>query len=74
MLVFGVDVPLIEIILAFTLIIFIILIEALAVISLLIKQMNKTKKLSELVEKLSENILEIKKTEFKGLNKRKRKK
>jgi len=68
MLVFGVDVPLIEVILAFALVTFILLVEAVMVIVLLIKQMNKTKKLSGLVEDLSGTILEIKKAEIEELD------
>jgi len=69
MLVFGVDIPLIEVILAFALVTFMLLAEAVIVIILLIRQMNKTKKLSGLVEELSETILEIKKAEIYELDK-----
>lgn len=72
MLVFGVDVPLIEVILALAIISFILLIEALIVIAMLIKNMNKTKQLNELVSKLSETILAIKKAEIEELDKLKR--
>jgi hypothetical protein len=68
MLVFGVDVPLVEVIFAFAIIIFILFIEAVIVIGLLIKQMNKTKQLSELIEKMSETILAIKKVEIEELD------
>ena len=54
MLMFGVDIPLVEIIFAIALIMFILLIETIVLITLLIKQINKTKKLTEV-------ILEIKK-------------
>lgn len=73
MLVFGVDVPLIEVVLVFAIIIFIILVEALVIISLLVKQTNKTRKLAELIEKLSETILAIKKAEIEELDKIRRK-
>jgi len=69
MLVFGVDIPLIEVILAFAIIIFLLLIEAIVVISILVKQLSKTKKLGELVEKLSETLLSIKKAEIEELDK-----
>jgi len=68
MLVFGVDIPLVEVIFALAIIIFLILIESIVVIAMLIKQMNKSKKLSELVGKLSETILDIKKTEIDELS------
>jgi len=69
MLLFGVEVPLVEIIFILAVIMFILLIEMIVVISLLLKEMNKTKHLSELVEKLSETILSIKKAEIEELDK-----
>lgn len=69
MLVFGVDIPLIEVIFAVGIIMFILLIETIVVISLLIKQMNKSKRLAELVEKLSDSILDIKRSEIQELDK-----
>lgn len=69
MLVFGVDVPLVEVVFAMGVIILILLIESLIVIGLLIKQVGKTKKVGEAVEKLSEAILEIKKAEIEELDK-----
>jgi len=71
MLVFGVDIPLIEILLA--LLVMIIILEAIIVVGILIKDMNKTKKLAELIGKLSETILQIKKAEIEELDKIKRK-
>lgn len=73
MLVFGIDVPLVEILLLLVIIIFILLVEAIVIISLLVNQMNKTKKVSELMEKLSETLLEIKKAEMTELDKIKKK-
>ena len=60
MLVFGVDIPLVEIILVFTIIIFILLVETVVIIALLVKQMNNTKKLSSLVVQLSETLIRLK--------------
>tara|TARA_Y100000310_G_scaffold102411_1_gene100597 strand:+ start:326 stop:619 length:294 start_codon:yes stop_codon:yes gene_type:complete len=68
MLVFGVDVPLIEIVIAFVVVIFVILAESIIVVMLIIKQLGKTKKLAELTEKLSETILQIKKAEIEELD------
>jgi len=68
MLVFGVDVPLIEIVIVFAIITFVLLVEGLVLILLLIKQMNKAKHLSQLLEKLSETILSIKKAEIDELD------
>lgn len=73
MLVFGVDVPLMEMMLAFAIILFLLLIEAIVVIALLVKHLNKTKRLGELVDKLSETILMIKKAEIEQLDRLKRK-
>ena len=53
MLVFGIDIPLVEIILVLAVVIFILLVEALVIIILLAGQMKKTKKLSVLIKKLS---------------------
>jgi len=64
MLVFGVDVPLVEIILVFVIIIFLLLMEAVIVITLLVKEINNTKKLSALVVQLSETLIRLKE-EFK---------
>jgi hypothetical protein len=69
MLAFGVDIPLIEIILVFAIIMFILLVEALVIISLLVKQMNQNKNLSQLLQNLSTTLLEIKKKEIEELDK-----
>jgi hypothetical protein len=69
MLIFGVDVPLIEIVFALAVVMFILLLEMIVVIALLLKEMQKTKHLAELVEKLSETILSIKKAEIEELDK-----
>ena len=73
MLIFGIDVPLIELILAFVIVLFLVLVEAIIIISLLVKQLSKTKKLGDLIEKLSGTLLEIKKKEIEELDKLKRK-
>ena len=58
-LVFGVDVPLIELLLVFGVIIFLLLIEAVVVIGILVKQLQKTKQLSALTVQLSESLLKL---------------
>jgi len=68
MLIFGVDVPLVEIILTLGIIVFILFVEAVIVISLLVKQLQRTKQLGEMIEKLSETILSIKKAEIDELD------
>jgi len=73
MLVFGIDIPLVEVIIGFMIISFIILVEVIVIISLLVKQMNKTKKLLSLINQLSETVLSIKKAEILELDKLKRK-
>jgi hypothetical protein len=73
MLIFGIDVPLLEIILVFAIILFILLIEAIIIIGLLVKHLNKSKNVVDLVEKMSETILLIKKAEVDQLDKLKRK-
>ncbi|MBU0470557.1 MAG: hypothetical protein ABIG52_00765 [Nanoarchaeota archaeon] len=72
MLAFGFDVPLVEIIIVFTLIIFILLVETIIIISLLIKQLNKTKELGLLIQRLSDTLLEVKKAEIDVIERVKR--
>ncbi len=69
MIIFGVDVPLIELMLVLVVIISILLIEALVIIFLLMSQTDRTKKQTELLEKLSQTMLEIKKAEIAELDK-----
>ena len=69
MLVFGVDIPLVEIILVLGIVVFILLVEALVIIIMLTSQIKKTRKLSELVEQLSQTLLDIKKAEIEELDK-----
>ena len=69
MLVFGIDIPLVEVLIALVLVAFVILVESAIIVSLLIKQLNKTRKLSELMEKLSSTLLQIKKAEIDELDK-----
>ncbi|MBI2125298.1 hypothetical protein HYU08_01960 [Candidatus Woesearchaeota archaeon] len=72
MLVFGVDIPLVEIILIFGVVIFILLIESVIIIALLVKQLQKTKNVGVLLEKLSQTLLEIKKAEIDELDRLRR--
>ena len=63
MLVFGIDIPLVEIIFTLAIIMFILLVESVILIILMTKHMSKTKKISALITKLSETILAIKNAE-----------
>ena len=69
MLVYGIEIPLVEIIFVLAIVIFVLMIESIILILLLIKQLNKTKQLSQLTEKLSETILSVKKAEIHELDK-----
>ncbi|MBT3835630.1 hypothetical protein HOD05_03795 [Candidatus Woesearchaeota archaeon] len=69
MLVFGVDIPLVEIMLVFSIIIFVLLVEAIFVIMMQMKHLNKAKKMAELIGKLSETVLAIKAKEIEQLDK-----
>ncbi len=69
MIVFGIDIPLIEIILAIGIILFILLVEVIVVVALLVRELNKTRKLGELISTLSNTLLEIKKKEIEELDK-----
>ncbi len=73
MLVFGVEVPLVEVIFALALVTFVILVEVIIIISLLIKQTNKSKELIALTQQLSKTILQVKSAELTELDKLKRK-
>jgi len=73
MLAFGVDIPIVEIILIFGIVVFILLIESVIIIGLLVKQLQKTKNVGLLLEKLSQVLLEIKKAEIDELDKLRRK-
>ena len=68
-LVSGIDIPLLEVILIFGVIIFILLIESIIIIGLLVKQLQKTKNVGLLLERLSQVLLEIKKAEIDELDK-----
>ncbi len=69
MIVFGVDIPLVEIILGLGVIMFILFVEGIVLIGMLVRQTNKAKRLIDLVEKLSDTILQIKKSEIEELDK-----
>ena len=73
MIVFGIDIPLVEIIFTLAVIMFILFIESLFIIMMLVKQMNKTKKMVELLQNLSQTLLEVKRTEVEGFRGLKRK-
>jgi hypothetical protein len=73
MLVFGIDVPLIEVVFVLAIVVFFLLVEAIVLIGMLINQSKKSRKLVDLVEKLSQTLLEIKKAEIQELDKLKRK-
>ena len=72
-LVGGVDIPLIEVILVFGVVVFILLVESIVIISLLVRQLQKTKNMGMLLERLSQVLLEIKKAEIDELDKLRRK-
>ena len=72
MLAFCVDIPLVEIILIFCVVIFILLVESVIIIGLLVKQLQKTKNVGILLERLSQILLEIKKAEIDELDKLRR--
>jgi hypothetical protein len=72
-IIFGVDIPLIEIIIALGIIQILVLVEAAVVIILLIKHMNQSKKQSELMNNLSKTLVEIKRLEIKELDKLRKK-
>ncbi len=72
-LVFGIDIPLIQIIIVFFILSFLILLEIIIVMLLLTKVLEKAKNRDELQKKMLEALLEIKKAEIEELDKIKRK-
>jgi len=65
MIVYGFDIPMIEILLAVIIISFILLIEAIVVIIFLVKQQHKIKAQMELLHQFSGTLMEIKNVEMK---------
>lgn len=72
MLVFGVDVPLMEVVFALVLISFIVLVEIIVLVILLMQSLNRTKELGDLLSKLSQVLLEVKKEEMREIERLKR--
>lgn len=72
MLVFGVDVPLIEVIFVLVIVIFIILVEIIIVVILLMQSLRKTKDLGVLLEKLAQILSEVKRGELKEIERLKK--
>jgi Flp pilus assembly protein TadB len=72
MITFGVDVPLVEILFAIGLIMFVLLVELIIVVIILSRQMNETKKLSQLSKEMSEVLLQINQSQINELTKLRR--
>ena len=72
MLVFGIDIPLIEVVFALAMISFVILVEIMIVVVLLMKNLNKAKELGETLNKLAQVLLSVKKEEIKEIERLKR--
>ena len=72
MLVFGVDIPLIEVVFALAMIGFIILVEIIIVVVLLMKNLNKAKELGDTLNQLAKVLLSVKKEEIKEIERLKR--
>lgn len=61
MLVFGIDVPLVEIVLTISIVMVLLLIEAIVLVALLMKNLQNTKKINALANQLAQSLLEVKK-------------
>jgi len=72
MLVFGVDVPLIEVVFVLAIISFIILVEIIIVVILLMQNLKKGRELGETLGKLSHILLEVKRAEMKEIERLKK--
>ncbi len=67
MLIFGLDVPLVEILLLFLVIIFVLLIEAIVLIGILMKQLNHARRHAEHATKLSTALTQLKQIELRRM-------
>ena len=67
MLVFGIDVPLVEVLLLFLRVIVILLAEALVLIGLLMKQVNHARRHAQHATKLSSSLSQLNQIEVKKL-------
>lgn len=72
-LLFGVDIPLIQIIVIFFIISFLVLVEIIIVMLILTKMLEKAKVRDELQKKMLETLLEIKKKESEEIDRLRRK-
>ncbi len=72
MLVFGVDVPLIEVVFILVIVSIIILAEIIVVVILLMRNLKKTKEVGDLLKELSNILLEVKKEELREIERLKR--
>jgi len=63
------DIPLVEIVIGLAIITILLLVESIVLVFLITKEMNKSKKLTALLETLSETLLAIKKAEIEELDK-----
>ncbi len=69
MLLFGIDVPLVEVVFFLAVIMFVLFLEALVLIALMLKQLNQVKEVNASAQRLSEALLSMKKAEFEELEK-----
>ncbi len=69
MIAFGIDIPLVELVIGMLIITIILIIQAIVLVTLLIKQHKKAQKMTELIQDLSQTILEIKKAEIEEIDK-----
>lgn len=69
MLLFGVDVPLVEIFILLFIILLLVMVEIIVIIILQLKQIRKANQLVGMLDNLAKTILEIKKSEIEELDK-----
>ena len=70
--VFGVDVPLVELILAFSIVTLIVLIEVTVIMVILLYQLKRSREITGHMERMSNTLLTLEKEELKALEKTKR--
>lgn len=72
-LLFGVDIPLIQIIVIFFILSFLVLVEIIIVMLILTKMLEKAKQRDELQKQMMETLIDVKRKEIEELNLLKRK-
>ena len=69
MLLFGIDVPLVEVVFFLAVMMFVLFLEAIVIITLLLRHLNQAKDFNSSAQRVSEALLSMKKAELEELEK-----